>query len=206
MHGSQSCKTLPTGTDSLNCELLSPPACCLYAFAPSAPLLAWWHYVFFSCKLLICWASDPKQAMNCLPMLLSLPTDGDRLHGAGSTCIPALQGCCRAQCWPLSHVNASKRADLHPLPRAEEIRESDIGTGAGLFEVLKIGDEFFTFIVDCKQPKACSILLRGASKDVLNEVRSACDAAGLSTINILCPVQNRAQCSSGTCRVSGSVH
>ncbi len=54
--------------------------------------------------------------------------------------------------------------------RAEEIRESDIGTGAGLFEVLKIGDEFFTFIVDCKQPKACSILLRGASKDVLNEV------------------------------------
>ncbi|KAK9862284.1 hypothetical protein WJX84_000700 [Apatococcus fuscideae] len=54
--------------------------------------------------------------------------------------------------------------------RAEEIRESDIGTGAGLFEVLKIGDEFFTFIVDCKQPRACSILLRGASKDVLNEV------------------------------------
>ena len=56
--------------------------------------------------------------------------------------------------------------------RAEEIRESDIGTGAGLFEVLKIGDEFFTFIVDCKQPKACSIVLRGASKDVLNEVQS----------------------------------
>jgi T-complex protein 1 subunit gamma len=34
--------------------------------------------------------------------------------------------------------------------RTEEIRESDIGTGAGLFEVVKIGDEFFTFIVDCK--------------------------------------------------------
>ena len=34
--------------------------------------------------------------------------------------------------------------------RPEEIRESDIGTGAGLFEVKKIGDEFFTFIVDCK--------------------------------------------------------
>lgn len=32
----------------------------------------------------------------------------------------------------------------------DEIRESDIGTGAGLFEVRKIGDEFFTFIVDCK--------------------------------------------------------
>ena len=35
----------------------------------------------------------------------------------------------------------------------------------------KIGDEFYTFIVDCKEPKACTILLRGASKDVLNEVR-----------------------------------
>ena len=34
--------------------------------------------------------------------------------------------------------------------RPEEIRESDIGTGAGLFEVKKIGDEFFTFIVDCE--------------------------------------------------------
>ncbi len=33
---------------------------------------------------------------------------------------------------------------------ADEIRESDIGRGAGLFEVRKIGDEFYTFIVDCK--------------------------------------------------------
>lgn len=56
--------------------------------------------------------------------------------------------------------------------RVEEIRGSDIGTRAGLFEVLKLGDEFFTFIVDCEDPKACTILLRGASKDVLNEVRS----------------------------------
>ncbi len=56
--------------------------------------------------------------------------------------------------------------------RTEEIRESDIGTGAGLFEVVKIGDEFFTFVVDCKEPKACSIVLRGASRDILNEVCS----------------------------------
>ena len=54
--------------------------------------------------------------------------------------------------------------------RPEEIKESDIGTGAGLFEVQKIGDEFYCFIVECKDPKACTILLRGASKDVLNEV------------------------------------
>lgn len=38
-------------------------------------------------------------------------------------------------------------------------------------QVVKIGDEFFTFVADCKAPKACTILLRGASKDILNEVR-----------------------------------
>lgn len=47
-----------------------------------------------------------------------------------------------------------------------EIRASDIGTRAGLFEVQKIGDEFFAFVVDCDKPKACSIVLRGASKVV----------------------------------------
>ncbi|KAK7380168.1 hypothetical protein VNO78_32638 [Psophocarpus tetragonolobus] len=54
--------------------------------------------------------------------------------------------------------------------RPDELQESDVGTGAGLFEVKKIGDEYFAFIVDCKDPKACTILLRGASKDLLNEV------------------------------------
>jgi T-complex protein 1 subunit gamma len=61
--------------------------------------------------------------------------------------------------------------------RTSEISEKDIGTGAGLFEVQKIGDEYFTWIVDCDNPKACSIVLRGASKDVLNEIeRNLADA------------------------------
>jgi len=54
--------------------------------------------------------------------------------------------------------------------RTSELTEKDIGTGCGLFEVQKIGDEYFTWIVDCEAPKACTILLRGASKDVLNEI------------------------------------
>lgn len=65
--------------------------------------------------------------------------------------------------------------------RPDEIREEDIGTGAGLFEVSKIGDEFYSFITGCKEPKACSIILRGPSKDVLNEVeRNLHDALGVS--------------------------
>lgn len=51
--------------------------------------------------------------------------------------------------------------------RTDELREDDVGTGAGLFEVKKIGDEYFTFVTECKDPKACTILLRGASKEIL---------------------------------------
>lgn len=32
-----------------------------------------------------------------------------------------------------------------------------------------MGDEYFCFVTECENPKACTILLRGASKDVLNE-------------------------------------
>lgn len=56
------------------------------------------------------------------------------------------------------------------VSRTDELQESDIGTGAGLFEIKKIGDEYFCFITECKDPKACTILLRGASKDILNEI------------------------------------
>ena len=54
--------------------------------------------------------------------------------------------------------------------RPDELQQSDVGTGAGIFEVKKIGDECFAFIVDCKETKACIVLLRGPSKDLLNEV------------------------------------
>ena len=65
--------------------------------------------------------------------------------------------------------------------RVEELKEEDIGTGAGLFKVEKLGEEYFTFFVDCKEPKACSIILRGASRDTLNEVeRNLQDAMGVA--------------------------
>lgn len=54
--------------------------------------------------------------------------------------------------------------------RVDDLHESDVGTQCGLFEIEKIGDEYFTFITQCKGPKACTILLRGPSKDVLNEI------------------------------------
>ena len=61
--------------------------------------------------------------------------------------------------------------------RVEDLKPSDVGSDCGLFEIQKIGDEYFTFLVQCKNPKACTILLRGPSKDVLNEIdRNLMDA------------------------------
>ena len=51
----------------------------------------------------------------------------------------------------------------------------------GLFQVRKLGDEYFTFFEDCENPSACSILLRGGSKDSLNEMeRNLHDALGVT--------------------------
>jgi len=72
--------------------------------------------------------------------------------------------------------------------RTEELKEADVGTGAGLFEIKKIGDDYFTFITECKDPKACTILLRGPSKDILNEVeRNLHDALGVARNLVLEP-------------------
>jgi len=54
--------------------------------------------------------------------------------------------------------------------RPEEITESDIGTQCGLFKIRKIGEEYFTYLIECENPKACTVILRGGTKDVLNEI------------------------------------
>ncbi|XP_011447879.1 T-complex protein 1 subunit gamma-like [Crassostrea angulata] len=69
--------------------------------------------------------------------------------------------------------------------RTDEIREEDVGTECGLFYIEKFGDEYFTFLVECKNPKACTILLRGASKDILNEVERNLQDAMNVTRNVM---------------------
>ncbi|KAK0530494.1 T-complex protein 1 subunit gamma [Tilletia horrida] len=65
--------------------------------------------------------------------------------------------------------------------RVEDLRESDIGEKCGLFHIEKLGDEYFTFLEKCKDPKACTILLRGPSKDIINEIeRNLADAMSVA--------------------------
>jgi len=94
----------------------------------------------------------------------------------------------------ISVLRRLKKTDTNRIARAtgasivnrtDEIKEEDIGTGCGLFEVVKIGDEYFSFITDCKNPKACTIMLRGPSKDLLNEVERNIQDALCVARNIL---------------------
>jgi T-complex protein 1 subunit gamma len=86
----------------------------------------------------------------------------------------------------VSVLRRLKKTDNNRLARAcggtivnepADMKEEDVGKGCGLFEVKKIGDDYWSFFVKCKDPKACTILLRGGSKDVLNEMSRNLDDA-----------------------------
>lgn len=84
------------------------------------------------------------------------------------------------------NVRIARVSGAKIVNRPEEIQESDIGTQCKLFEIRKLGDDYFTYFLDCDAPTACTILLRGASKDVLNEMeRNLHDCLGVSK-NIFC--------------------
>ncbi|WVQ80438.1 T-complex protein 1 subunit gamma [Cryptococcus sp. DSM 104549] len=73
--------------------------------------------------------------------------------------------------------------------RVEDLRDSDVGTQCGLFHIEKLGDEYFSFLDECKNPKACTILLRGPSKDILNEIdRNLADAMSVARNVVFNPI------------------
>ncbi|MBI4151081.1 TCP-1/cpn60 chaperonin family protein [Candidatus Woesearchaeota archaeon] len=80
-----------------------------------------------------------------------------------------------------------KKSDMEALARAtgghiisslDDISASDLGH-AGRVEELKIGDEELTYITGCKNPKSVTILVRGGTQHIVDEVRRAMtDAIG----------------------------
>ncbi|MFH0867909.1 MAG: thermosome subunit alpha [Candidatus Woesearchaeota archaeon] len=60
----------------------------------------------------------------------------------------------------------------------KDISKDDLGF-AGTVEEKKVGDEEFTYIMDCKNPKAVTLLIRGGTEHVTNEIeRAVTDAVG----------------------------
>ncbi len=82
-------------------------------------------------------------------------------------------------------VRRAKKSDMEKLSRAtggkvvtniEDLTSADLGK-AGLIEERKIGDDKMTFVEECKDPKAVSILVRCGTEHVIDEVeRSVHDA------------------------------
>lgn len=75
-------------------------------------------------------------------------------------------------------IRRSKKSDLEKLEKAtggnivstvEELMESDLGH-AGLVEERKISGDKMLFIEQCKNPHAVSIVIRGGTEHVVNEV------------------------------------
>jgi len=64
------------------------------------------------------------------------------------------------------------------LNDTQDLHEDDVGTQADLFEVKKIGDEYFAYLTSEKST-AVTVVLRGPSKDIINEAdRNIQDALG----------------------------
>lgn len=82
-------------------------------------------------------------------------------------------------------VRRAKKSDLEKLAKAtggnivsrlDDLKKGDLGT-AKLVELRKIGDEEMTFVTGCKNPKAVSLMVRGGTEHVVDELeRSLHDA------------------------------
>jgi len=78
-----------------------------------------------------------------------------------------------------------KKSDMEKLARAtgatlitnlDEIASSDLGK-AGIVQEKKVGDEQMTDVEECKKPKAVTMLVRGGTEHVVDEVKRALEDA-----------------------------
>ena len=72
--------------------------------------------------------------------------------------------------------NLSKATGAAIVTNLDDLSPKDLGK-AGLVEELKIGDEEMTFVRECKNPKAVTILIKGGTEHVIDEVKRAMDDA-----------------------------
>lgn len=90
-------------------------------------------------------------------------------------------------------VRRVKKSDMEKLAKAtgavvvskiDELRKADLGTASEVYEK-KIGDDEMTFVTGCKNPKAVSVLLRGGTEHVVDELdRSFEDAVSVAAVAI----------------------
>ncbi len=78
-----------------------------------------------------------------------------------------------------------KKSDMEKLAKAtganiitnlDDLGVKDLGK-SGMVEELKVGDEEMTFVRECKNPKSVTILVKGGTEHVVDEVKRAIDDA-----------------------------
>jgi thermosome len=78
-----------------------------------------------------------------------------------------------------------KKSDIDKLARAtgariitslEDLSKDDLGQ-AGIVEEQKVGDEQMTFVKNCKNPKSVTLLVRGGTEHVVDEIKRAVEDA-----------------------------
>ncbi len=78
-----------------------------------------------------------------------------------------------------------KKSDMESLARAtgakiisalDDLSKDDIGN-AGTVEEVKVGDEEMTYVKECKNPKSVTILVRGGTEHVVDEIKRAMEDA-----------------------------
>jgi archaeal chaperonin len=88
-------------------------------------------------------------------------------------------------------VRRAKKSDMEKLAKAtgskiisnlDDLTKDDLGN-SGIVEERKIGDDKMTFVTECKNPKAVSILIRGSTEHVTDELERALHDA-LSVVKV----------------------
>ncbi len=86
-----------------------------------------------------------------------------------------------------------KKSDIEAIARAtgasivtslDDLSPGDLGS-AGLVEEVKIGDEELTYIKECSNPKSVTMLVKGGSDHIVDEVKRALDDAVGGVISAL---------------------
>ncbi len=82
-------------------------------------------------------------------------------------------------------VRRVKKSDMEALAKAtgakiisnfKEVNKADLGK-AGMVEEAKVGDDNMTFIKECRHPLSVTILLKGATNHVVDEIKRAMEDA-----------------------------
>lgn len=85
-------------------------------------------------------------------------------------------------------IRLSKATGATIVNRLEDLDVKHVGTKCQLFEYIKHGEEYYSQFIKCIKPKSCSVIIRGPTRDIMNELeRNFYDAIKVTRNLIMSP-------------------